>query len=91
MIRSLSLVVLSSLLGGCSGSGQNALLGDVLSRAMQETSLSSTDQGLAVRAVQGVAQGTAQRRDTGYTGDTTDAPSQPSTSAEPAAEDAEVW
>lgn len=92
MIRPLSLVLLSTLLGGCAGSGQNALLGDVLSRAMQETSLSSADQGLAVKAVQVAAQGAGQRRDSGYAGGGADeGATQPSAAGEPAAEDAEAW
>ena len=52
MIRTPSLILLATLLGGCASPGQNALLDDVLNRAMQETALSSADQGLAVKAVQ---------------------------------------
>lgn len=91
MIRTLSLCVFATVLAGCSNSGQNALLGDMLSRAMQETSLSSTDQGLAVKAVQVAAQSAKsaqQSQDEGYAGSAADTPaaSQPAASA-----DAEVW
>ena len=95
MTRILSLLLLATSLAGCTGSGQNALLGDVLSRAMQETSLSSADQGLAVKAVQVAtqsAQNSGQSQDAGYAGSAEDVPaSSPSNSAEPAGEDAEVW
>jgi hypothetical protein len=87
MIRPLfATLILSCLLSGCAGSGQNALLGDVLSRAMQESSLSGSDQGLAVKAVQVAAQsaGNREQRAAGQG-------AAPAPSAEPAAEDAEVW
>jgi hypothetical protein len=87
MIRPLfATLILSCLLSGCAGSGQNALLGDVLSRAMQETSLSGSDQGLAVKAVQVAAQsaGSREQRAAGQG-------AAPAPSAEPAVEDAEVW
>ena len=87
MIRPLfATLTLACLLSGCAGSGQNALLGDVLSRAMQETSLSGTDQGLAVKAVQVAAQSAGNREQS-----STAQGSAPAPSAEPAAEDAEVW
>ena len=87
MIRSLlSALVFSCLLAGCAGSGQNALLGDVLSRAMQETSLSSADQGLAVKAVEVAAQSAGQRRERAG-----DISSPAPDNGEPAAEDVEVW
>lgn len=87
MIRPLlSGLLLSCLLSGCAGSAQNALLGDVLSRAMQETSLSGADQGLAVKAVQVAAQSAGNREQSSATQDGAPAPS-----AEPATEDAEVW
>ena len=56
MKKALSVIVLATLLGGCASPGQNALLDDVLNRAMQETALSSADQGLAVKAVQVAAE-----------------------------------
>lgn len=87
MIRPLfAALTLACLLSGCTGSGQNALLGDVLSRAMQETSLSGTDQGLAVKAVQVAAQSAGNREQS-----TSTQGGAPTPSAEPAAEDAEVW
>jgi len=87
MIRPLfATLTLACLLSGCTGSGQNALLGDVLSRAMQETSLSGTDQGLAVKAVQVAAQSAGNREQSSATQGGAPAPS-----PEPAAEDAEVW
>ncbi|PYC21848.1 hypothetical protein DMO17_15420 [Aquipseudomonas alcaligenes] len=60
MIRPLSSLVLVTLLAGCASAEQNQLLGDMLSRAMQETSLSGADQGLAVKTVQVAAQGAGQ-------------------------------
>ncbi|WJN60025.1 hypothetical protein [Pseudomonas sp. SO81] len=87
MIRPLfTTLTLACLLSGCTGSGQNALLGDMLSRAMQETSLSGTDQGLAVKAVQVAAQSAGNREQNSAAQGGVPAPS-----AEPAAEDAEVW
>lgn len=47
---------LSFVLGGCANAGQNALMSDMLSRAMAETALSSGDQGLAVKTVKVMAQ-----------------------------------
>ncbi|WP_137974786.1 hypothetical protein [Pseudomonas sp. F(2018)] len=87
MIRPLfATLTLACLLSGCTGSGQNALLGDVLSRAMQETSLSGTDQGLAVKAVQVAAQSAGNREQSSAAQG-----GAPTSSAEPAAKDAEVW
>lgn len=79
MIRTPSLILLASLLGGCASPGQNALLDDVLNRAMQETALSSADQGLAVKAVQVATQRRAADQGGG-------APAEPAASAEPAGE-----
>ena len=52
---------------------------DVLNRAMQETALSSADQGLAVKAVQVATQRRAADQGGG-------APAEPAASAEPAGE-----
>lgn len=83
MIRSLLSLVLVTLLAGCAGKEQNQLLGAMLGRAMQETSLSGTDQGLAVQVVQVAAQSAGEQS----TAPRDDAQG----SSEPAVEEAEAW
>jgi len=85
MIRPLSSLVLVTLLAGCASAEQNQLLGDMLSRAMQETSLSGADQGLAVKTVQVAAQSAGQASSA------TRSEGNGSTAAEPAADAEADW